>query len=64
MTWNLHPEIALFRLMTNQGYWRRGLRLLRRRDPQGGSAQKPSTFGGHFLFFVSLSEASFSGSLK
>jgi|GEM_PF-3890520 hypothetical protein len=30
----------------------------------GGYEQRASTCSGHFLFFVSLSEASFSGSLK
>ena len=29
-----------------------------------GLSQKASTFGGHFLFFMNLTEASFSGSLK
>jgi hypothetical protein len=31
---------------------------------RGGSAQRASASGGHFLFFVSLSEASFSGLFK
>jgi len=65
MTWNLHQENVLFRLMQIRdtgggGDYASCVGVIRR----GGSAQKTSASGGHFLFFGSLSEASFSGSLK